>query len=91
MKIYVAMSQDDYELTSVIKAFVNKDACQLFIKECNDYSKTRIPFPEIETNYSEEIWCKYDNEDMLWSKKHPAGQYKAYADNFFFIETKLEN
>jgi hypothetical protein len=86
---YIVLSLVEYEGTSPIKVFMNKEKANGFAKLCEEY---HIKKPNIDSGVDVdslefEEWSKrYDD----WSNNHPAGVNGCYADKFLVCDIPLD-
>jgi hypothetical protein len=61
-------------ITEAICAFSKPRRAEAFAEKCNEYEKTREPFPENDDD--DEIFYPWVERQDLWRKNHPAGEYR---------------
>lgn len=80
--VYAVMHCIDYEGSSVIKAFVCKEAAERFQQACEAYEKTKRELPD----HSDDGWYE---RLIAWEKGHPAGEFGSGADRYSIREITL--
>ncbi|RZO83019.1 MAG: hypothetical protein EVA65_15880 [Oceanococcus sp.] len=86
-EIYLVLGLVDYEGSSPIAAFMEREGADEFCERCNAYNSTPKPAPP--SVEDDELWGDFTRQMDVWRKRHPAGLDGSINDRFIVAEVPL--
>ena len=88
--IFLVSAEYDHQPSTPLHAFAKKLDAHAFVKNCEDYRRTRPQCPPTieDTPENDRAWDRFIRRDAQFKRKHPAGEH-ASCDSFSVVELPL--
>jgi hypothetical protein len=88
--VFLVAAEYDHQTTTPLLSFVKESDAHAFLKECEDYKKTRPQCPSSveDTPENDRAWDRFIRRDAQFRRKHIAGEH-VHCDRFSVVEVPL--